>query len=110
MNAYVADVTSEQEHEFIKAELLKLKPVNPVRDTYYLGGQFNRTINEWIWERTGEKFGLTKWDVANGEPSDENNNENCLQTQRHRYFLWNDVPCRGHFPDNVICKKSVFKP
>lgn len=108
MNAYVADVTSEQEHGFIKAELLKLKPVKPNWDIYFLGGQRNRTINEWIWKRTGKKFGFTKWDMSKGEPNDSNKTEDCLQTQRHRDFLWNDVPCS--FKANVICKKSVFNP
>ncbi|XP_069103200.1 C-type lectin lectoxin-Phi1-like [Argopecten irradians] len=100
-NAFVADVTSEKEYRFIKAELKKSG-----QKKYYLGGQLNRTSDEWIWYRTGEKFVFTKWHVEDGEPNDLNKDEDCLQMQGHRDFKWNDVSCTRNA--SFIFKKSAF--
>ncbi|XP_033724882.1 perlucin-like [Pecten maximus] len=101
-NAYVAEVRSEKEQQFIKAELDKID--GNKSPSYYLGGYYNREENEWIWERTGKTIGYTRW--APGEPNDSGRREDCLFTWAKRDRLWNDASCQ--FKSYFICMKSLI--
>ncbi|XP_033726202.1 low affinity immunoglobulin epsilon Fc receptor-like isoform X2 [Pecten maximus] len=101
-NAYVAEVRSENEQHFIMTELKKIDGYK--FPSYYLGGYYNRAENEWIWERTGETIGYTRW--APGEPNDFRRQEDCLFMRSRRDRLWIDAQCR--VKSYFICMKSLI--
>ncbi|XP_021347184.1 low affinity immunoglobulin epsilon Fc receptor-like isoform X2 [Mizuhopecten yessoensis] len=104
MNAYLADIQSDEENRFVKMELSRRHEENPELGDYFLGGYLSTTERKWIWRRTGEQFGYTDW--APNEPNNHQDlGEECLMLYGRTLFQWNDVRCSKTF--FFICKKSV---
>lgn len=58
----------------------------------FIGAKRRGRLNDWIWAETGKTIESSVLQFAAGEPNNNNNNENCLETLPQSKTL-NDCSC-----------------
>ncbi|XP_060078036.1 perlucin-like [Ylistrum balloti] len=99
--AYLAEILSEEENNFVQSELRRIKEPEP--RIYSLGGTDIHSEGVWLWVSTGERIGFTDWGPK--EPNNQKGKEHCLTINGFLDYRWNDDNCANEF--NWICERSV---
>lgn len=86
--AHLVRVDSLQEHNFIKAQLVKLGP--NYGQHFWTDGNDLKTEGIWVWGNSTDRITLTYWDFR--QP-DDNMGEDCLEYSAIYNYQWNDLPC-----------------
>ncbi|XP_060073521.1 lectin-like [Ylistrum balloti] len=103
--AYLAEIRSEEENNFVKSELRKIhvKAYPSMTQSYFLGGTDEDNDNHWIWTKEKERIEYNDW--GENEPNDKKFAKNCLTMRAEVDFSWNDENCYLKF--HAICKRSA---
>merc|ERR1712123_68790 len=91
-HGYLAEPSSQEEHDLIKERLAMLD--GDVHTGYWLGASDFYAEGEWQWA-TGAPVSFTQW--HEGEPNDVDN-EDCLSMSSQDGYEWQDLGCdtRNH--------------
>ena len=100
MQGHLAVVTSSEENSWIASTF---SVIGNDGERAWIGGTDEANEGTWLWI-TKETWGFTNWDIANGEPNGDTD-ENCLQYKNGD--TWNDEACDG---DTVLYYLVEFEP
>ncbi|CAJ0935853.1 unnamed protein product, partial [Mesorhabditis belari] len=114
MNSFLASIHSDEENDFVN-DLGKAGIIQPTWSQVPLigGKRTGPEKTDWKW-LDGTSFNYTKW--ADGEPSNNGNNEFCLQTYSDLMapfdksaaylYKWNDEQCEIRYRV-AVCKQAA---
>ena len=96
--AYLADITSAAENEYVTEEAEK------IGGSYWVGGTDIFSEGEWIWTSKMQTMGgLTFW--SSGQPDNARSSEHCLQINFGSDKGWNDHKC--DYKGKYLCEINV---
>ncbi|XP_063405616.1 C-type lectin domain family 4 member E-like [Mytilus trossulus] len=99
-SAKLVSVDTSQENGFIAEEVAR------VGGSFWFDGTDHDTEGRWIWASSKELFDFTAW--LPHEPSNFENNEDCLMTQKGYHGQWNDYAC--YHTIQFICEHASNDP
>ncbi|XP_052762184.1 C-type lectin domain family 4 member G-like [Mya arenaria] len=96
VGGYLATVNSLREHNFTADNRLYQE------NDLFVGGRRSEDGSfQWV---NGESMEFTHW--GEGEPSNTDGNQNCLQLRAKTNGLWDDQRCDETIPN--VCEKAMF--
>merc|ERR1712179_135620 len=104
--AYLAEIETGDENNFIKQEAKINFASAPKGSGYWIGGSDVEVEGVFKWVKSDHRFQFTDWAIGN--PRDSGHYEDCVHLIPSVNFRWNDVSCSAQA--YYICEKPVTNP